>query len=112
MKNWKKIAIAVVVILLLLAIYVLYQKSLNVEKRFLDNNWTEGNRLSFITAEPHGLKKGDKVLITQAPGAQYPQYDGEQTALEIVSDRQFITDRYWLGSTPPNPGVFKRISVF
>lgn len=68
-----------------------------------------GGNLGFTTKMKHGLVSGDRINIKQDSGAVYPAYDGDTTVISILDDYNFTVDKAYIGSTPPNPGTWKKL---
>ena len=75
----------------------------------LPNPTRFGGNLGFTTKMKHGLNPGDAISITQDSGAKWPQYDGDTTVASILDDYNFTIDKGYEGSSPANPGSWKKI---
>lgn len=76
----------------------------------IPNSYTRfGGNLGFTTKMKHGLVSGDRINIKQDSGAVYPAYDGDTSVAHILDDYHFTVDKAYIGSTPANPGTWKKI---
>ncbi len=72
--------------------------------RFDDNAFISGN-LGFTSAQEHCFEVGDTITISQDVGATHPSYDGDATILSIPDQFTIVTDKTFIGATPPEPGL-------
>jgi hypothetical protein len=83
------------------------------EWEFFDNEFTPGNALGFRgpTGGPEPLfNVGDNIWVNQEAPFTYSQYQGEAeiTDIQFITASNYwliITDKEFLGSTPPNGGT-------
>lgn len=117
-KKYKWIIIIVITLIIFLVGRYLYMRR---ELRFSDNGQATGlntpanggdgkdigGNLGFVLNSGHSFKVGDTVIITQDQGATYPQYDGETKVKMLIGDRIVITEKGFLGNTPPEGGTIR-----
>ena len=56
--------------------------------------------LNLLFKEPHGLKVGEEIYITQNDGAEFPSYDGKTSVRKIYSPYVLSTTKARMGDSP------------
>ena len=65
-----------------------------------------------IFNKPHGLKKGDKIIVDQDSGATFPYYDGATTVKSVMNDFVIQTPKARQGSSPFEGGYVIKQSIW
>ena len=65
-----------------------------------------------IFNKPHGLKKGDKIVIEQDSGATFPYYDGATTVKEVINNFIVRTPKSRMGDSPVEGGNVIKQSIW
>lgn len=56
--------------------------------------------VNLLFLEPHGLKKGDTITVSQDANAPFPSYDGKTRVSKVFNDHIIMLDKSRAGSSP------------